>query len=263
MERQSAAKLYGKKEEFLFISKRVENTLPYKKYFCTLQCKNCDTVTEILQTHLSRAICITCRSNEWAKDYVGKTIGTYNVLEFIHKKGRLNYYKCECIKCKSISKVSIQGIKNNNNCKNCRIIGKIPTIEAQVNFLKHQYKVGAKNRNLEFLLTHDEFKNIIYKNCYYCGTEPKHRNPARTKIIEGSFKVNGIDRINSNLGYTLNNCVSCCSICNEMKMSRSIDEFKYQIEKIYIYQKERSTTIPEGSTPKQVEIENNSKELMI
>lgn len=258
MERQSAAKLLGKNHEFLFISRRVKNTPTYNKYLYTLQCTSCHTKTEVLQQHLTRAICLTCRSKILAENYVGKIIGTYTILEFLYKKGRLNYYKCQCNKCEKISEVSIQGIKNNTHCAMCRPLGRTPTIQSQINFLKYQYISGAKNRNLEFLLKDDEFKTLIYQNCHYCGEIPKHRNPAQTQIEEGSFKVNGIDRLDSSLGYTLENCVPCCSICNTMKMSLSYNDFIEKIEKIHEYLKERSTTIPEGSTLKQVEIGNNS-----
>lgn len=47
------------------------------------------------------------------------------------------------------------------------------------------------------------------------------------------FKCNGIDRINSNKGYEKDNCVSCCPICNRMKLDLSLEDFYAHIEKIY------------------------------
>ena len=59
--------------------------------------------------------------------------------------------------------------------------------------------------------------------------------------------VNGIDRIDSNIGYIKENCVSCCWTCNKMKNNFSQKEFLEKINKIYCNFKS-STTIPQGST---------------
>lgn len=76
---------------------------------------------------------------------------------------------------------------------------------------------NAKSRNIKVLLTQDEIKSIIDQPCYYCG---------ETKNI-------GIDRIDSNKDYTLDNCVPCCKICNRMKNKFSLSVFLDKIDKIY------------------------------
>lgn len=45
--------------------------------------------------------------------------------------------------------------------------------------------------------------------------------------------LNGIDRIDSSKGYTIDNCVSCCPLCNQMKSNIDQNMFLTQIEKIY------------------------------
>jgi hypothetical protein len=72
------------------------------------------------------------------------------------------------------------------------------------------YRRGAESRNIEFLLTFDEFNNFWGKNCYYCTDK---------------IKTVGIDRIDNNKGYTIENCVPCCGICNRMKMQYTMDNF--------------------------------------
>ena len=76
------------------------------------------------------------------------------------------------------------------------------------------YRESAKLRNLEFLVTFDEFMSFWQKPCHYCGDE---------------IKTVGIDRINSSEGYVCGNMVSCCSICNTMKMSLSLNDFLSKI----------------------------------
>ena len=62
-------------------------------------------------------------------------------------------------------------------------------------------------------------------------------------------KFNGIDRIDSNIGYTVNNCVPCCTICNHMKNDLTTDEFYNHIKLLYnLHFNKRSTTISKEST---------------
>ena len=77
-------------------------------------------------------------------------------------------------------------------------------------------------------------QNIIYLPCHYCGTAGsiKYLDKVSGKI----YYRNGIDRINSSNGYTLENVVPCCSYCNRMKMDLGYNEFLHLIEKIYNYQ---------------------------
>lgn len=100
-------------------------------------------------------------------------------------------------------------------------------IEEQYRLTKGQ----AKKRNKEFDLTYEQYKDIAIKDCHYCGSEPyeKYSQVKNSKKI----KLNGIDRVNPKIGYTIGNCVPCCGICNTMKMDRSLDEFLSKITEIY------------------------------
>jgi hypothetical protein len=129
--------------------------------------------------------------------------------------------------------VSKSLIQKNKECSFCRKHGNEPTEQAQINFIIDQYKRGAKQRNLDYILSENEFINLIKGNCYYCNTEPqpkKYRN-SRNKIKTISY--NGIDRVDSSLGYNKNNCISCCEMCNRMKMAYKQQDFLEQIKKIH------------------------------
>lgn len=73
------------------------------------------------------------------------------------------------------------------------------------------YKNNAKRRKISFKLTKDEFKNLVRLNCFYCG--------------EQASPINGIDRLNNKLGYSIENCVTSCKWCNIMKFVYSKQEF--------------------------------------
>lgn len=79
----------------------------------------------------------------------------------------------------------------------------------------------------------------------------------KARNIKTTKYVNGIDRIDSSKGYSDDNCVSCCSMCNLMKNNYSVYDFLNHINKISSYQKEKegSTTISKESTPKLEETE--------
>lgn len=100
-----------------------------------------------------------------------------------------------------------------------------------------QYRKGARQRGYEFELTKQDFMNMLFEKCYYCNSEPyntfKMREGSRVQTEKRSVNYNGIDRIDNNKGYVLENCVTCCKNCNVMKMQLELDEFKEHITKIY------------------------------
>lgn len=84
------------------------------------------------------------------------------------------------------------------------------------------YIRSARDKNLDFKISQEEFNKIVKEPCHYCNV-----------IQERGF--NGIDRLDSNTGYVLDNCVSCCKTCNYMKCSLSTDVFLKRIEHILTY----------------------------
>lgn len=85
------------------------------------------------------------------------------------------------------------------------------------------YKRNANMKNLDFSINYDEYCNIVTKECYYCGI-----------IQERGF--NGIDRKDQTKGYILDNCSSCCKMCNYMKGSTSDEVFIKRVEHILTFQ---------------------------
>ena len=73
-----------------------------------------------------------------------------------------------------------------------------------------RYVRRAKNANMEFNLSMQEFDMITSQPCTYCG---------RYSVIYQGIGINGIDRVDSSLGYVTENIVSCCAMCNKMKLN--------------------------------------------
>jgi len=92
------------------------------------------------------------------------------------------------------------------------------------------YIRGAKTRGLEYKLSEEETKQIMESNCFYCGLEPKQIY--KHKECFGEFIYNGIDRVDSNLGYTKKNTVTCCKACNYAKRDFTLKDFRKWVDRI-------------------------------
>ncbi len=170
-------------------------------------------------------------------DLVGKKFGNLNVLKkgcSIKNHGGTRLYwvcKCDCGKVKEIAgDTLVKGTTKTCGCRNLKCG------EAGLNQLFKQYQINAKKRNFDFNLTKEHFIGITQSNCYYCDSLPKQ---IKKNNFNGDFIYNGIDRINNDLGYSPENCVPCCGMCNGMKSHYDQDLFFKQIEKIYKKEKRR------------------------
>lgn len=83
--------------------------------------------------------------------------------------------------------------------------------------LYKRYEYSAKERDYVFELSTTTFKRLIYSNCYYCGKSPQQSH--------GSILYNGIDRLENDEGYNIDNCLACCKVCNRGKSTLDSTDF--------------------------------------
>lgn len=102
---------------------------------------------------------------------------------------------------------------------------------AHINILFNHYKRSAKERVIEFSLSKFEAKSLFEASCFYCGIEPKVSYTA--KNLSGEYAWNGIDRKDNSKGYRIENCVSCCKMCNFAKSNYSFEDFAAWIKRAY------------------------------
>ena len=93
------------------------------------------------------------------------------------------------------------------------------------------YRSSARSREINFDLNIVEFEKLISCNCEYCGAPPSNKHTDKYGVI---LYYNGVDRINSKLGYAIDNVVSCCNICNKSKRNLNKSEFYEHINNIYL-----------------------------
>ena len=73
------------------------------------------------------------------------------------------------------------------------------------------YRAAAKQRNIPFLLTEEQFKSFWQAPCSYCGDE---------------IETIGLDRINNDGPYRIDNVRPCCSPCNASKHAKTLEEWQ-------------------------------------
>lgn len=84
-----------------------------------------------------------------------------------------------------------------------------------------KYKASAKNRGIPFNLTLEEFLTFWQGACSYCGD---------------TIATIGIDRVDSSIGYTLENCVPCCTMCNYIKLDHDLEDLNTHLLKMLKHQ---------------------------
>jgi hypothetical protein len=94
-----------------------------------------------------------------------------------------------------------------------------PKFEVMLRTKLNDYKNGAKNRDYSWNLSTQEFRDLVTKECYFCGAQP---NP-----------FNGVDRFDNSKSYYISNCVPCCSICNRAKSTLTAQQFEEWIMDVY------------------------------
>lgn len=97
-----------------------------------------------------------------------------------------------------------------------------------LNKIYNNYKISAWERQFSFSISFQEFCELALSNCTYCGGE--FSNILRRPF--GELKYNGIDRIDSSIGYQISNLVTACKHCNFAKNNRSIQEFISWAQKV-------------------------------
>ena len=100
--------------------------------------------------------------------------------------------------------------------------------DKSTNNMDYKYKKCIVYRamidNIKVNINFEESCKLFQTECYYCGEK---NNSCLNEYIDRRCrsKLCGIDRMDNNIGYTIDNCVPCCIVCNMMKGNKSINNF--------------------------------------
>jgi len=171
-------------------------------------------------------------------DLTGKKFGRLTVIRrsYPNKKGQPMWLcKCDCGTEKIISGNRLKV----GDAKSCGCLRKeAPNNKKRLNLglanmrsIMRGCKRKAKKQGLDYKLTEEQYRAITQKDCYYCGAKPN--NISKNEGRYGVYIYNGIDRVDNNKGYTMDNIVPCCKRCNYAKKNHTLQEFKDWIKRIY------------------------------
>lgn len=175
---------------------------------------------------------------------VGRKFGRLTVIKDAgNDKRGTSLWECKC-DCGNIKIVRYNHLVP-ERIKSCgcfrREIGRLEIGESGLNKLFKGYIRNSNSKSIEFSLIKEEFKILTKQNCHYCGVDPQQKINGNSKksseesINWGEYTYNGIDRKDNNNGYTIENCVPCCKICNMAKRSMSFEYFNDWIKRIVTY----------------------------
>ena len=244
------------------------------------QCRSCRTARKLVTTHQKYGTDAAAAKEESASKNSGPCTACnepFNPDTFVWRADRM----CFAAKCKSCSNKCAYykkyrekkrdeneyeylehnaeiarnaTLRTSQKCAEENIKPPIVTLKTTGPYKLKSYHTSAKSRGLE--IATDEQSSIIFKEhftmpCYHCGVTPVMRNG----------ELNGLDRINNNIGYVVSNVVSCCGPCNIMRGTMSMDHFKEQIRNIYIHSIMPESEISEKQITSRVVLLNshNSK----
>lgn len=179
------------------------------------------------------------------KDYAGQTFNDLTFLEPTEYRRRNRIlWKLKCVCGNETMKVAvdvIRGVTKSCGCKTSELRAEAgrksrkldPKISSARSIWRRVYSDGC---DFETFLT------LSQRPCTYCGSLP-HRvhnvydmNKRNPKTEEADFIYNGLDRIDNSKGHLPSNVVPCCTNCNMMKASLSVNTFINHIKLIYSHQ---------------------------
>jgi len=173
----------------------------------------------------------------------GQKFGRLTVIRYMTK----GQYECSCA-CGNLTQARGWALKSGRHMSCGCLMRELqanrlrkPGFSALDNEIFRNYKAAAKRRGYDFKLSKSDFVRMLHANCFYCGVEPLTAwiGTKRKVIDTSSFKYNGVDRRSNDIGYTPENCVPCCKICNQSKHTLSEDVWFSWIKKIAGFNKSR------------------------
>ena len=182
--------------------------------------------------------CLSCRTRNKVSLSPGDKFGKLTVLAW---NGDIKSWICKC-DCGEMTKSRSYSLKagRHRQCGECyknspRLNSRLPNNMGPKRECFNNYKRAAKKRGYEFGISFENFVKIIESDCHYCGLAPSQSSYGQTRGFRRVL-INGVDRVDNNLGYIASNAVAACSICNNSKASLPMDEWKSWIERVHKHQ---------------------------
>lgn len=156
---------------------------------------------------------------------------------------RMCRYECSCGRTGTVGLSKIVNYEKKgktNTCPACAYRNR-PQSTKRFPIEKRLYDLSITSRcklskgRIENKLSLKDFTKMIAKNCHYCGAAPEKKDRLRDSTYAETeyLYANGIDRIDSNGHYEMDNIVPCCKKCNVAKATMDTREFLDHIKRVY------------------------------
>ena len=245
---------YGK----LTVIQFIDDPRPGAYWKCKCDCGGEVVVSGCNLRNGIRTSCDSCEhggAGQNVIDEVGNIYGELEVIEHapppatVDQNTSTAYWRCHCSCGNKDFVVKGQALRSGNawhcGCLHSSLLSEakmgntnrrkhIPEGLAGFEALYKGYQHNAKKRDRAFELTKEDFSFLTKMNCFYCGDKPFQVKEMRHREGQGDYEYNGLDRIDPTKGYTLDNVVPCCGVCNWMKRDYQMVPFLWHIQKISI-----------------------------
>jgi hypothetical protein len=186
------------------------------------------------------------------KDKTGKRYGNLLVIKEIQRTAKDNHGGLWLLKCDCGTEFERNGYYINKRHRSCGCLLKGRPIESfeklmkyensTINFCYSHHRTNGRRKN--GFLSKEEWSKIVFLPCYYCGgidnknIKKMKGYPNKIHLTEEVLKrysvaINGVDRLDSSIGYVEGNCLPCCGMCNIMKSDHSKEVFLDKVKQIY------------------------------
>jgi 5-methylcytosine-specific restriction endonuclease McrA len=167
-------------------------------------------------------------------DILGQKFHDLTVTAFAGRgKYRGSIWECTCVCGKKC--LVPGGHLRANMRKSCGCRSEARIDQTGINIIYSSYKRKALLRKKVFDLDIKTFEELIKGKCHYCGID-RSQTLKRQKSRKLQILYNGIDRVDSKIGYTKENCVPCCKYCNQSKSDLTLSEWKDHLNRLFSYQ---------------------------
>lgn len=149
---------------------------------------------------------------------------------------RTKRWTVRCLSCKGETTTTWQAVRL-KGCFQCTMKSlRKPDFHVAVSRCMTSWKFGAAARGLAWDLSRAACEEIMQSPCHYCGRVGANRQMKRDREI----RYNGPDRKNNLLGYTLENVLPCCGVCNRAKNAMSYEDFLAWIDAVVVHAARRA-----------------------
>ena len=161
------------------------------------------------------------------------------VLQYAYSKNKRTYWECKC-DCGTIKIAEGSGLMK-GHILSCGCLRRELHSKQPFRWLYNTLIRPRKYHDFTNPMPFEDFLTFTTTDtCHYCGKKIEWE-PHRPYKRQGLGKYN-LDRKNNALGYTKDNCVVCCSLCNVVKgKSLTYDEMLIVGKSISEVHKKRAT----------------------